>query len=67
MRISRSENLNPFGTLDVTGETILRLLAVQSQSRQLRYATLVHFGDDEMMPGDYSNSAARRYRTPPAL
>src|SRR6266404_9371282 len=50
MRVSRSQNLNSLGALDVTGETIFGLLAVESQSRQLRYATLVHFGDDEMMP-----------------
>jgi hypothetical protein len=30
MRVSRSENLHPFGALDIAGEAILRFLAIQS-------------------------------------
>src|SRR5512132_1372896 len=51
VRVSRSQNLNPLGSLHVTCKTILGLLAIQGDRRKFRHAPFLDFGDDEMMSG----------------
>src|SRR5689334_9067245 len=50
VRISRSENLLAFGPLDIAGEAVLALFAVEGQRRELGLAALVDLCDDEAMP-----------------
>ena len=49
MRVSRSQNLNSFGALDITGKPVLGFLAIQGERRKFRHAPFLDFGDDEMM------------------
>src|SRR6185369_852861 len=50
VRISRSKNLLAFGALDVAGEAVLALFAVERQRRELGLAALVDLRHDEAMP-----------------
>src|SRR4029078_9686105 len=48
--ISRPKDFHSLARLDMTGKPLFALLAIDSKSRQFGNASLLDFGDDEMMP-----------------
>jgi hypothetical protein len=51
MGISRAQYLHAFTLLDIPSKAVFCFFTIESQSRQIGHASLLDFGNNEMMPG----------------